>query len=487
MLIASVSVFGLLTVASLLIPINSPTMTRILPVVVGFLLLLPMIRAVIRRDPLDLVELIYAVALGYLIYILLPFVKPPEEGSFAYPWLTQVHLNRVLLYLGWGFSLFLLGYYGPLPSWIARGLPRLRPDARPGWGHTLIYSLYGLGTALRMYLLAHESYTWSVKMQELEYGSALPAMQSNIVGYLSQFAFIAYVLATTHFFAGARTRSLSVALWGIMFPLELLWALLVASKIAFLSVLASPLIAYNYLRKKVTPLHLVLPVLLYVYIVFPVVAAYRDIGPYYPIRLQTLPRDLPFITGEVIREITSPDTEVYIGGGTELVTERAQGLLPVANVLFYVDERGPLHGAIISQLPLVVIPASVFPKKYEYFTASGILYAEEISGASDTSSGIALMQIGEFYLDYGLAGLLIGMFLQGILCRTWQSYWVGLGGPLAIATFIIGWQHLVLIEVPIAFAYGLFIRESLIMFFILWLMSLSKQPSQEARPVGGVA
>lgn len=455
---------------------GSPQTTRILVVGMAFVTVLPMARWIANRK-IDFFEIIYPIGLSYFVYFVLSSRDPFSEANPGFLWLSDEHINRALLYTQLGFLALLAGYYSRLPPLLVKRLPRFRSPFPSGRVHTIIYLLFAVGLAVRLYLLILGVGTWSTKMEELEGGSSLPGTTTTIT-YFQNLATLAYVLATAYFFSGERTRALGVVLWGIMVPFECLWVFLQGSKSLFIPILCAPFIAYNYLRARVSLRQVVLPMALLVFVIFPVISEYRNFAQEYPIQLQTLPAYLPKIVGRLVQEIVSPESESYVGRGPEMVSERASGLLPVANTIQYVEENELLRGETLWQVPLVALPSVLVPMKYKLIEPTGDIYREDVSGLYESTSGIAIMQTGEFYLNFGLAGILICMLLQGILYRCWQLYWVQWGTPLAMAIFIVGWRNLILIEFPFASAYGLILRELMLMLLISWMIRLG-EPTEE--------
>ena len=480
MVIGSLAAFALFILISLFAPMESPLTTRWLLAAFGGVCLLPFLRWLSKRQ-IDFFEIIYPITISYFLYFVLSPRETMPETGMTFPWLTDIHLNRALFYTGLGFSMLLSGYYGPVGPNLARRLPRLRLSPRPAQLHQVIYLLYAIGLCLRLFLLAKGGHTWSTKYTELEFGTVIPGPWENVVGYLGNFSLFAVTMATAAFFSEGRTKTLTFLLWGIMLPSETLWVFLQGSKSHFIPILAAPFIAYNYLRKRVSVGHLVLPALFMAFIVFPAVSEYRVWAHEYPIQLTTIPQALPQIAVRLTGELLNPESEAHLSGGAEMVIQRATGLLPFANVIQYTEDNGFLHGETLWQFILIIIPEIIFPKKPTFLISSGDLYSQDIYGLSESTSGIALMQAGEFYLNYGTAGIIIGMFLQGILYRVWQIYWVGFGTPLSIALFILGWRILTLIELPFSFAFGELLREILLMIPLLWLLARSQ--SAGSKPV----
>ena len=480
MLIAALAAFATLLLSRPFIPLESAAATPGLVAVVSCVTLLPLIGMVVQRR-FDFFELICPVSVSYFLYFAIAPRNPIPEVGTAFPWITDREINLGLLYVGMGFSFLMAGYYSPLPAKIARVLPRFAPISSEAGVHAVIYTLYAVGALVRLYLLAHGTGTWSTIPQEFESGSPLPAAVENI-GYFNNLALFAYLFATAYYFSPGRTRLLSVVLWGVMFPLECGWVFLQGSKGLSIPVLLSPLIAYNYLRKKVGYKQILVPALFFVFVVFPVISEYRSFAGRYPIQLDTLTQNLPKIGEELVEGIATPESDTFVGKAPELVTERTSGLLPLASTIHYVAQNGQLHGETLQQMYLVILPGFLVTDKYQQLAESGDIYREDVSGYYDTRSGITIMQVGEFYLNFGLWGVLIGMFLQGVLFRVWQLYWISAGGALNIALYTLGWRMLTVIEFPIAVGYGLIVRELMMMIPLGWIMvrghSIAEQPGR---------
>ncbi len=471
MVLASFCSLILLTLFSFIAPIGAAWATKLLLAALAVLTVLPLIHGVLKKQ-FDFFEIIYPVSASYLLYFVYNATSSIHETLFTFPWLSQGDINRAVLYVSMGFCCLLLGYYSRFPALIVRALPRVNLSANPALVRAAIYALYILGTFIRMYLLSIGSSTWSVKMEETEFGTVIPGAAATAVGYVNNCALFGYMLACIAFFSNQKTRLLSFVLWGVMLPGEIIWAFLQASKNAFIPVLVAPLLACHYLQKPVRIPYIALAGLVGVFVVFPVVSEYRDWADEYPIRLNNLTVVAPQIASRLWNGITSPQSETFVADAPELVAQRLAGLPAVANAINYVETNGIIHGETLWQWYVILIPGFLMPDKDQYFSYGTLFYGTEVFGTYDESnSGVALMQAGEFYLNYGLWCVLLGMFLQGILYRGWQLYWIG-KKPWGLAVFFVGWRLLILIEVPFSTAYGEFVRQSLLMLIILWMLNL---------------
>ena len=471
MVLTAFFVFNLLVLLSFLAPLDAGWMTKPLLAVLAALTGLPVLHGLLKKQ-FNFFEIIYTVSASYFLYFVYNATSAIRETLYTFPWLSQMDLNRAVLYVSMGFCCMLIGYYSRLPTEIVRRLPRVNLVINPTLARTAIYALYIVGTFIRMYLLAIGSSTWSVKAEEMEFGTVIQGSGASAVGYINHCALFGYMLACIAFFSNQKTRLLSLALWGVMLPGEIIWAFLQASKNAFIPVLAAPLLASHYLRRPVRIQHILAAAAVGIFVVFPVVSEYREWASEYRVTLTSLPDIAPQIASRLWNGITSPQSDTFVGDATELVAQRLAGLPAVSNVINYVETNGIIHGETLWQWYVILIPGFILPTKGEYFDYGTSFYGTEIFGTYDESnSGVALMQAGEFYLNYGLWCLLLGMFLQGILYRGWQLYWTD-KKPWGLGVFFVGWRLLNLIEVPFATAYGELLRQSLLMLGILWGLTL---------------
>lgn len=460
---------------------GSSALTVPLQVCVGVVTLIPFFRLFSKRD-VDFCELIYAIALSYFVYFALSPRDPMsgELGGRDFPWLSSEHINLALLYVGMGCSMLLLGYYSRLPSVIVNRLPKFSLFSRSLTSRWPIYALYVIGIVFRLNLIGHGTGTWSTRSEEVEFGSKFEGAWSYAIGYISNFSLFAYILALTQFFASKRSsRDLTWVLWLVMFPLECFWAFLQGAKSHFIPILVSPLLAHNYLRGKASLRQISIAALAMVFLVFPIVSAYRNFAADYPIELSNMFQTLPKIGTELIEQVTTPESETHISKAPELISARTGSLLWLANVVQYVQVNGIIYGETLWQSFVVIIPTVLFPGKYEHLRYGEDLYANVAGFGEGGSAGIAIMQLGEFYLNFGLLGVFIGLFLQGVLYHVWQTYWIDRqGGPNGVALFILGWKNLAMIEYPIAVAYGLVVRDVFLLALIIWALSLVQKPQE---------
>jgi len=114
----------------------------------------------------------------------------------------------------------------------------------------------------------------------------------------------------------------------------------------------------------------------------------------------------------------------------------------------------------------LLVPTFVWPEKYAAYQevadwAYLVFHKEGIGG-------IAITQVGEFYLNFHLAGVVLGMFFLGLLYKT--SYLLLSRNRTAIALwiYIVMWSMFLLIEYPLAAWFSNIIKQVGIMLVILF-------------------
>lgn len=104
--------------------------------------------------------------------------------------------------------------------------------------------------------------------------------------------------------------------------------------------------------------------------------------------------------------------------------ERTSSISQISSVAGLVRDNGLYKGRVISFLGIALIPRVFWPEKPKI--ALGVWFALEIGEALETgdwfNTSINMTIPGQFYLDFGWPGLILGCFLVGLLLRIfWNS------------------------------------------------------------------
>lgn len=167
---------------------------------------------------------------------------------------------------------------------------------------------------------------------------------------------------------------------------------------------------------------------------------------------------------ELNRSVLEDNKEVAVEGQTEEEEERFEARVSNVNqtsqIVRLVEEDGFYHGETMAYLSYAFIPRFIWKEKP--IIAQGVWFALRIGQAYvqegvGANNSINMTSAGELYLNFGLLGVMLGMFFIGALCAyMWQiSGFSGnpsnlLGGMfglylffLATSTFGIDLQFLV--------------------------------------------
>jgi hypothetical protein len=103
------------------------------------------------------------------------------------------------------------------------------------------------------------------------------------------------------------------------------------------------------------------------------------------------------------------------GDRAQTFLERSSGEASLELLFEHAGVDTPLlHGRTLIALPLAFVPRLILPDKED--VQVGQLYNRTfLHGASDDFTYISVSQLGEFYWNFGWPGVVIGMFLTGVL------------------------------------------------------------------------
>jgi hypothetical protein len=139
------------------------------------------------------------------------------------------------------------------------------------------------------------------------------------------------------------------------------------------------------------------------------------------------------------RFLTSTSPGEYLSIGAQAAGVRLDGLGVVSVVLRDTPRVSPFqNGRTIMLVPIGFIPRLLWPDKPRIPIGNWISKTYTPYGyLSDTN--LAVTWIGEFYLNFGLAGVTIGMMVLGLLLRCTHVWLLrpGLSIPLLVASVII--------------------------------------------------
>lgn len=393
--------------------------------ILGLLVFVPWVPVLIGHKRLDIFEPIYVVGSTYFIYFgvrllfivldnpalqtsrfnLLPYVPVPSASEMIIPELYAVA----------GFASFVAGYYSGIPQWLGRKLPRLRCSWTRKRELAGFFGLLLIGLSFTILNVVRGRLYGSVSLTQLGINLAYQGLIDTLAGFMR----IAFILAATYMFAypGAKTVSSFMVL--LFVPLQLALALIIGSKQEIVYTLLFLIVPYHYLKRRLTSFQLFLFIIAGL-ATFPLIAVYYDV-------IHTSSR-VAFTPEYALVDIGNTAEKLFHIAKTgqllpltiEYFIGRFNGIDTLTLIMSSPKSRGGMRNVpSIMMLPVFWIPRFLWPEKpilnfQEWF-------AREYVGVSHYIL-IPAMQIGELYLNFGLAGILVGMVVSGILMRFLYLY-----------------------------------------------------------------
>lgn len=379
--------------------------------------------------PLTLTAVFYLLAFGAGgIYYW--FSPGPYEFRYESADLTEAVL---LANVGWLFLLagYLVNPFRPVRQLLPQ-FPRTPSSASVFW---TIGPLLAVGWSARLVLALEGRYfLYSPTREFVPTGSS----------WLISTAALLPILATA--FVGARSFVTSDAtqarfqrrLYWVMIAIEVAWHLPTGGRSNLIGLaLMSAIVSYYGRGRQLPWRSIVLVGMLLAFTIFPLALKYRENTAAY--RTNTR-----LALSEAVDKTYGRGLDGILGSGATSTFSRFSDVTSLA--LIASRERIPLGGSPTTTLlwiPETFVPRAILPTKAnpglignEFATTYGL----STSGFQGTS--IAMSQVGELYLNFGLLGLVIGMPLIGGFYRLIGDYFEARGRDVAILAVyaVTAWQ-----------------------------------------------
>ena len=444
----------------------SVTSEWVLPYMLAWVLAMVALVPVARRvseGRFDPFEPINGICILYVIYFSVATVfdlnTPDKPGRLDLPFEDTVVkglLHAILALVA------LQGGYALAPRKARPQNDVLRP---PAGNRVFVTALvvYLIGLTARLYGVSKGMH---IKFASAEiYGQYTGAdVFYDYLGFLSTYGFI--LMAADGFASGTwgPRRFIAVA---VMLPIELFFAFLAGPKEYFIPIVLGPVIMYHYARRRVSIKRAVLPLLVFAFVVFPVMTSYRSIQPA-AIRRLSFWDGVGFGASTVAAEISSRNMAEYISWSGHLVAERMDGIYTFSAVIDNVPRTLDFQwGKTIAVGLAMLVPTFIWQSKYDYL-ATVITWGTEIFGpATAGSGGISITQPGELFLNFGPFGMVLGMIALGY--GIGRLYWWLMGkGFFGVLILAVLFPALVIPEYPIAAYYSNAVKQFVIVLLIGW-------------------
>lgn len=427
-LAGSIIIFAVAVVSA-----SGTILTYFLLLVLWFLLLMPLGIGVLSKSR-DIFELIYIISALYFLNFLLRSLYILNSPEILHTFNISI-IHQTLICVILGFTFLLLGYYSFIPKIICRLIPRPHFLAiTPQRAVVRIWLIYTVGILFRL-LLFSRGFGFSILPQAQ--GAELAFI--HIMSLLEGFSLFGYALYSIWVFSSGKSRSAFIP-WLIMFTIEICFAFVLGWKGAFIPLFLIPLIAYHYFRKRFSVRYIFFAViigfLVMTYIVFPVINTSRI----FMAHVTGVPRSMKDVVSisvlvfDKLREYSEVD---LLQVAWQPVMDRLIGFDHLYLIVRNVPERVNLQmgRTFVNDFFLSWIPRFLWPEKP--ISNKGRWFTEAFWDVPPDDPVIkSIMNIGDFYLNFHIIGVLFGMFFLGILYKIAHLYFIHYGGATVISVFI---------------------------------------------------
>ena len=257
---------------------------------------------------------------------------------------------------------------------------------------------------------------------------------TTAVGVLMSFAQLSGCILALHLAAGDTRRWLRLALWCGVLPLSVWQSLALGTKSPILLLLYVVVAARHYEKGRIPLRVLVAGTVVAVLVVFPTVNLIRQ-GPERPLT----PSAASMTGAELVAQIASLPTLLsritlfeYVQIAGEGVISRSTGIDSLALLLRYDVSRELGDPASYLYIPAYAfIPRVIWPTKpvLNQGTRFGRLLVVPGSEGVNSISSFGIFHMGDLFVSFGLAGVLIGMCVLGCLYRLLYRFFDPLNTP----------------------------------------------------------
>jgi hypothetical protein len=116
------------------------------------------------------------------------------------------------------------------------------------------------------------------------------------------------------------------------------------------------------------------------------------------------------------RHVSGYTTEQYASEGLQRLAHRFDGLGRSSVIIRETPDRVPFQGGwTLAQIPIAYVPRILWPGKPA--VGIGQWITDTYGAGSHLESATGPSWIGEFYLNFGVPGVVVGMFVMGMLIR----------------------------------------------------------------------
>ena len=340
-------------------------------------------------------------------------------GVRGFLWENSVIYYKALFYLTFGLIFFAIGYYNRKTSFIAGQLPKfLRLESE--WDFKKVpwvfWIVFILGFGIKILRILGGAYSYWQQNSWLQGNSFF-----SLIGILDWLSYIALIIAFISYFYFKKNNDTRYYLWQKIawgtFILEMIYALPSCNR----TFVIMPIVLYFILKSyfsRITWQQIIITILGTLIILFPLGNACRNPKILRHYSLMEKPIE------------NTKNSLVYIKNAGDFTFNSIFSRIDQFTVFSRIVEMDepllygkPLLNFFISLGP----PRFIWPNKPiisgggDFGHRSGLL-------APDVKSTVGVTIIGDWYMNFGLTGIILGMFFMGILFRLIYEYFINRTG-----------------------------------------------------------
>ena len=292
----------------------------------------------------------------------------------------------------------------------------------------------------------------------------------GLFAYLSNISLVLFSLFIFRRRASEGNMILVLMVWCGMLSSQVLVALITGARGSVLITLfIIPAISYNYARKHLSMKWLAVYALIMLVILLVVIMPLQ--GPFRQARIFYSSGSF----SEYLRTVRQVSYKRTLG---DQLSEFSQRQIILENFAISISKTPSIipfknGGTLLSTLSNF-IPRSIWRKRVAY--SLDRVFSTEYAGWSENSKGATgVTNIGELYINFGITGIVIGMFVLGLLYRTVYKNLIGIQavGDLRILVYYSFLMCFTWIEGSLGYLFFNLILETIVLIAVLLLLRIN--------------
>lgn len=436
-----------------------------------------LIRLARREDlfsPLGLVALFYLVAIvgGGLYY----WREAGQGGGVVAGAYFRKDLATAVALATAGWLFFLVGYQANLLRSVGRLVPDLSRVLRPGPGWGGLLALLAVGWGARLVSVIEGRY-FHVSLP----GEEIAATESStLVGLVDGLPLLAVAVIGAQ---AALRRPLPrskrrLVLFWMLLLVELGWSVPTGERAAIVAVVFVPLVVGYYGRTRRSGFGVAAVAACgFVIFIFPLLDEYRNVSGFYQ-------RDVTGSLSSAVHTVTERDVEDAVEAQFDAVFTRFSDVTAIAAIVYGGREGiGRSQGQTLLWSIEALVPRALYPSKEDpslFGHEFGAKYGFTDPGAR---TAIAISQVGELYLSFGLIGVLAGSLFVGSAYRLLGEFLRGRRSDpstLALAA-VVAWPIIHAQEMILAVGFAGLLKQ-IVVYAIAMRLTTRRGPMRWRRP-----